>query len=56
MCCLSSKRARPKLIALEFAILYPVDVLGTILNRSEREYRRACFMLKGYKIIFQSGQ
>jgi hypothetical protein len=55
-CCLSSKRARPKLIALEFAILYPNEVLGTILNRSERDYRRACFMLKGYRIIFQSGQ
>ena len=33
---------------MEFAVLYPNEVLGTIINRSGRDYRQACFMMKLY--------
>lgn len=33
---------------MEFAVMHPYEVLGTIINRSGRNYRNACFMMKLY--------
>ncbi len=33
---------------LEFAVLYPHEVLGTMINKSGRDYKSACFMMKLY--------
>ncbi len=33
---------------LEFALMSPNEVLGTMINRSGRDYQSACFMMKLY--------
>jgi hypothetical protein len=33
---------------MEFSVMHPYEVLGTIINRSGRNYRNACFMMKLY--------
>jgi hypothetical protein len=33
---------------MEFAVMSPYEVLGTIVNRSGRNYQIACFMMKLY--------
>jgi len=33
---------------MEFTVLSPFQVLGTMINRTGRDYRSACFMMKLY--------
>ena len=33
---------------MEFGVLHPYEILGTMINKSGRDYKTACFMMKLY--------